>query len=144
MVRYFLQNNKRLRNRIITRGSSPQSEQLQKIKDYSRVLCPEIAQNVQLKVLPASVYEKESKQIYYDIGNIDNVFTKKYRHLGREYDKVYIQKKAEFENFKEDTKVKIDDTKTKMKQANEERKLRAQEKKEAQMQSKLEVKATPV
>ena len=31
-----------------------------------------------------------------------------------------------------------------MKQANEERKLRAQEKKEAQMQSKLEVKATPV
>lgn len=131
-------------NRIITRGSSPQSEQLQKIKDYSRVLCPEIAQNVQLKVLPASVYEKESKQIYYDIGNIDNVFTKKYRHLGREYDKVYIQKKAEFENFKEDTKVKIDDTKTKMKQANEERKLRAQEKKEAQMQSKLEVKATPV
>ena len=131
-------------NRIITRGSSPQSEQLQKIKYYSRVLCPEIAQNVQLKVLPASVYEKESKQIYYDIGNIDNVFTKKYRHLGREYDKVYIQKKAEFENFKEDTKVKIDDTKTKMKQANEERKLRAQEKKEAQMQSKLEVKATPV
>ncbi len=131
-------------NRIITRGSSPQSEQLQKIKDYSRVLCPEIAQNVQLKVLPASVYEKESKQIYYDIGNIDNVFTKKYRHLGREYDKVYIQKKAEFENFKEDTKVKIDDTKTKIKQASEERKLRAQEKKEAQMQSKLEVKATPV
>ena len=131
-------------NRIITRGSSPQSEQLQKIKDYSRVLCPEIAQNVQLKVLPASVYEKESNQIYYDIGNIDNVFTKKYRHLGREYDKVYIQKKAEFENFKEDTKAKIDDKKTQLKQANTERKLRAQEKKEAQMQSKLEVKATPV
>lgn len=131
-------------NRIITRGSSPQSEQLQKIKDYSRVLCPEIAQNVQLKVLPASVYEKESNQIYYDIGNIDNVFTKKYRHLGREYDKVYIQKKADFENFKEDTKVKIDNTKERVKQANEDRKLRAQEKKEAQMQSKLEVKATPV
>ena len=131
-------------NRIITRGSSPQSEQLQKIKDYSRVLCPEIAQNVQLKVLPPAVYDKESKQIYYDIGNIDNVFTKKYRHLGREYDKVYIQKKAEFENFKEDTKVKIDDTKEKIKQANEDRKLRAQEKKNAQVEPKLEVKATPV
>ena len=131
-------------NRIITRGSSPQSEQLQKIKDYSRVLCPEIAQNVQLKILPPSVYEKESKQIYYDIGNIDNVFTKKYRHLGREYDKVYTQKKAEFEIFKEDTKVKMDNTKTKIKQANEDRKLRALEKKEAQTQSKLEVKATPV
>ena len=131
-------------NRIITRGSSPQSEQLQKIKDYSRVLCPEIAQNVQLKILPPSVYEKESKQIYYDIGNIDNVFTKKYRHLGREYDKVYTQKKAEFEIFKEDTKVKMDNTKNKIKQANEDRKLRALEKKEAQTQSKLEVKATPV
>ena len=131
-------------NRIITRGSSPQSEQLQKIKDYSRVLCPEIAQNVQLKILPPSVYEKESKQIYYDIGNIDNVFTKKYRHLGREYDKVYNQKKAEFEIFKEDTKVKMDNTKNKIKQANEDRKLRALEKKEAQTQSKLEVKATPV
>ena len=131
-------------NRIITRGSSPQSEQLQKIKDYSRVLCPEIAQNVQLKILPPSVYEKESKQIYYDIGNIDNVFTKKYRHLGREYDKVYTQKKAEFEIFKEDTKVKMDNTKTRIKQANEDRKLRALEKKEAQTQSKLEVKATPV
>ena len=131
-------------NRIITRGSSPQSEQLQKIKDYSRVLCPEIAQNVQLKILPPSVYEKESKQIYYDIGNIDNVFTKNYRHLGREYDKVYTQKKAEFEIFKEDTKVKMDNTKNKIKQANEDRKLRALEKKEAQTQSKLEVKATPV
>ena len=131
-------------NRIITRGRSPQSEQLQKIKDYSRVLCPEIAQNVQLKILPPSVYEKESKQIYYDIGNIDNVFTKKYRHLGREYDKVYTQKKAEFEIFKEDTKVKMDNTKNKIKQANEDRKLRALEKKEAQTQSKLEVKATPV
>lgn len=124
-------------NRIITRGSSPQSEQLQKIKDYSRILCPEIAQNVQLKVLPASVYEKESKQIYYDIGNIDNVFTKKYRHLGKEYDKIYTQKKAEFEIFKEDTKNKIDNAKL-------ERQQRALEKKEAQMQSKLEVKATPV
>ena len=38
----------------------------------------------------------------------------------------------------------MDNTKTRIKQANEDRKLRALEKKEAQTQSKLEVKATPV
>ena len=65
-------------NRIITRGPSPQTEQLQKIRDYSRMLCPEIAQNVQIKVLPPQTYEKESNQIYYDMGNFDNVFTKKF------------------------------------------------------------------
>lgn len=127
-------------NRIITRGVSPQTEQLGKIKDYSRYVCPQIAQNVQKNVLPEEVYAKESKQVYYDLGNIDNVFTKKYRHLGKETDKVYVKKKAEFEVFKEDTKVKIDETKTKIKQANEERKARALEK----QQTKLEVKATPV
>ena len=49
-------------NRIITRGPSPQTEQLQKIRDYSRMLCPEIAQNVQKSILPPSVYDKETKQ----------------------------------------------------------------------------------
>ena len=33
---------------------------------------------------------------------------KKYRHLGKEYDKIYVKKKADYEVFKEDTKVKID------------------------------------
>lgn len=128
-------------NRIITRGASPQTEQLGKIKDYSRYVCPQIAQNVQLNILPETVYAKESKQIYYDLGNIDNVFTKKYRHLGKEYDKVYVKKKAEFEVFKEDTKVKIDEKKAQLKQAQEERKARKLEK---QNQAKLEVEAKPV
>lgn len=128
-------------NRIITRGASPQTEQLAKIKDYSRYVCPQIAQNVQQHILPEDVYAKESKQVYFDMGNIDNVFTKKYRHLGKEYDKVYVQRKADFEEFKEDTKVKIEETKKQIKQANEDRKLRAQEKKQ---QAKLEVKAQPV
>lgn len=131
-------------NRIITRGPSPQSEQLGKIKDYSRYVCPQIAQNVQKNVLPETVYAKESKQIYYDMGNIDNVFTKKYRHLGKEYDKVYAQKKADYEEFKAETKVKIDNKKEQFKQAQAERKARALEKQEAKNQAKLEVKATPV
>jgi hypothetical protein len=127
-------------NRIITRGPSPQTEQLSKIKDYSRYLCPQIAQNVQINVLPPSVYEKETKQVYYDMGNIDNVFTKKYRHLGKEYNKVYAQKKESFEEFRDDTKQKIQDANDKRKQKAAER---AQQKLE-QSQSKLEVKATPI
>jgi len=116
-------------NRIITRGTSPQTEQLQKIKDYSRYLCPQIAQNVQMNILPENLYAKESKHIEYDLGNIDNVFTKKYRHLGKEYNKVYSQKKSEYNEFVKEQK-----------QASEERKAR----KQAEMQSKLEVKATPL
>lgn len=124
-------------NRIITRGASPQTEQLSKIKDYSKYVCPQIAENVQKKVLPETVYAKESKQIYYDMGNIDNVFTKKYRHLGKEYDKVYAQRKADYEAFKEDTKVKIEDKKAQIKKSREEKRLKKE-------QAKLEVKATPV
>lgn len=128
-------------NRIITRGTSPQTEQLQKIKDYSRYLCPQIAQNVQQNVLPPQVFAKESNQIYFDMGNIDNVFTKKYRHLGKEYDKVYVQRKADYDEFVADTKDKINNTKEQIKTKNEERKQRALERKE---NAKLEVKAKPV
>ena len=98
-------------NRIITRGPSPQVEQLSKIKDYSRYVCPQIARNVQRNVLPADIYASESTQIDYDMGNIDNVFTKKYRHLKKEYDKVYAQKKQEASLFVEDTKQKIEKVK---------------------------------
>ena len=81
-------------NRIITRGYSPQTEQLQKIKDYSRLICPQIAQNVQAKILPPEVYEQETKQIDYSIGNIDNVFTKKYRQYGEGLSNSYSKKKT--------------------------------------------------
>ena len=64
---------------------------------------------------------KETNQIYFDMGNIDNIFTKKYRHLGKEYDKIYTQKKAECNQY-------ISETKDKIKQANEERKSRQLEK----------------
>ena len=87
-------------NRIITRGPSPQTEQLNKIRDYSRMLCPEIAQNIQLKVLPANIYSKESKQIYYDMANFDNVFTKKYRRWHKEFSKDYARSKEYVQNKK--------------------------------------------
>lgn len=143
------QNNKKLwadtyyktisvcENRIITRGASPQTEQLQKIKDYSNYVCPQIAQNVQQNVLPPEILAKESNQIDYDMGNIDNVFTKKYRHIGKEYNKVYAQRKADYDEFVADTKVKVNDTKEKIKKSYDDRKTRKQ-------QSRLEVKATPV
>jgi hypothetical protein len=139
------QNNKKLwadtyyktistvENRIITRGPSPQTEQLSRIKDYSRYICPQIAQQVQLNMLPEDALAHESKVIEYDIGNIDNVFTKKYRHLGKEYDKVYAQKKEQTGSF-------IDRQKTKY----NEYKLRRAERQAEQQRTKLEVKAKQV
>lgn len=130
-------------NRIITRGPSPQTEQLGKIKDYSRYVCPQIAQNVQRTILPPEVLAEESKQIDYDMGNIDNVFTKKYRHIGKEYDKVYQQRKADVKEFTEDTKEKINETKDKIKTTYDEYKTRKQAQAQTQTE-KLEVKAIPV
>ena len=146
-------------NRIITRGPSPQTEQLQKIRDYSRMLCPEIAQNVQLRVLPPQVYDKESNQIYYDMGNFDNVFTKKYRRWHKEGSKDYdaaktrvdakiTNTKEKYQQFKEERAQKAQDKKfqkqlekEKYQQFKEERAQKAQDKK---FQKQLEVKAEPV
>lgn len=128
-------------NRIITRGSSPQTEQLSKIKDYSRYVCPQIAQNVQQTILPPEILAQESTKIDYDMGNIDNIFTKKYRHLNKEYNKVYAQRKADYNEFVADTKVKVNETKEKIKESNAERKARKQKE---ELRSKMEVKATPV
>ena len=138
-------------NRIITRGASPQVEQLSKIKDYSRYVCPQIAQSVQANVLPPEVLAQESKRVEYDMGNIDNVFTKKYRHLGKEYDKVYQQRKADVKEFANDTKEKAIELKDKtvetsknLKQAYDEKKARKLREKQDKLNSKLEVKATPI
>ena len=132
-------------NRIITRGPSPQTEQLQKIRDYSRMLCPEIAQNVQQKVLPPATYSKESNQVYYDMGNFDNVFTKKYRRWHKEGGKDYAVAKSRVDAKIADTKDKLNDTKektkSKYKQFKEERQQKARDK---ALQQKLEVKAEPV
>ena len=132
-------------NRIITRGASPQTEQLQKIKDYSRYISPQIAQNVQQKVLPPEVLANESTKIDYDMGNIDNVFTKKYRHIGKETNKIYQARKADAKEFANDTKEFVIDTSDKVKQTyNDLKSKKMREKQEKELQSKLEVKATPV
>lgn len=127
------QNNKKLwsdtyyktistvENRILTRGPSPQTEQLSRIKDYSRYICPQIAQNVQLNILPEDVLAHESNVIEYDMGNIDNVFTKKYRHLSKEYDKVYAQKKEQTGDFIGRQKTKYNETKSKWSERQAER-----------------------
>ena len=81
-------------NRIITRGPSPQVEQLGKIKDYSNYVCPQIAREVQVHILPPYILSRESTVINYDMGNIDNVFTKKYRSYGKNTKRVYNEKKA--------------------------------------------------
>ena len=132
-------------NRIITRGPSPQTEQLSKIRDYSRMLCPEIAQNVKLKVLPPQNYNKESNQIYYDMGNFDNVFTKKYRRWYKEGGKDYAVTKTRVNTQIVNTKEKLKDTKektkTKYRQYKEDRREKIEEKK---LQKQLEVKAEPV
>ena len=100
-------------------------------------------QNVQRTILPPEVLAEESKQIDYDMGNIDNVFTKKYRHIGKEYDKVYQQRKADVKEFTEDTKEKINETKDKIKTTYDEYKTRKQAQAQTQTE-KLEVKAIPV
>ncbi len=132
-------------NRIITRGPSPQTEQLQKIRDYSRMICPEIAQNVQINVLPKEVYSKESKQIYYDMGNFDNVFTKKYRRWHKEGGKDYAVAKSRVDAQITNTKDKInaakENTKSKYQQFKDNQQQKSQKK---ALQQQLEVKAEPI
>ena len=124
-------------NRIITRGASPQVEQLQKIKDYSHYLSPQIAQNIQLNILSPEVLAQESTKIDYNIGNIDNIFTKKYRHLGKESNKIYKQQKENVKDIANTTKEKIEDVSKTVKQV-------YNEKIQPKLNSKKEVKAIPI
>lgn len=129
-------------NRIITRGPSPQVEQLQKIKDYSKYVSPQIAQNVQQKVLPPEILANETTKIDYNIGNIDNVFTKKYRHIGKETNKIYQQQKSNVKEFANDTKDFITESSNSIKNTYND--FKSKREKEKALESKLEVKATPV
>ena len=113
-------------SRILTRGASPQTEQLQKIRDYSRMVCPEIAQNVQISVLTDAEYDKESFKIYYDMANFDNIFTKKYRRW-------YKEGQKDFDGLKSNTGNKIDSVK-------ERRRIKREEKKAKQAEQLKEVK----
>ena len=124
-------------SRILTKGASPQTEQLQKIRDYSRMVCPEIAQNVQISVLTDAEYDKESYKIYYDMGNFDNIFTKKYRRW-------YKEGKKDFDGLKSNTGNKIDSAKERHYIRKEEKKAKKEEKMKikAEQQQNKEVKPT--
>lgn len=71
-------------NRIVAIGYTPQTEQLQKIKDYSVYLAPRVAQSIQDTLLTEAQKVVEPNMIHTDYGSIDNVFTKKYRGLRKE------------------------------------------------------------
>lgn len=71
-------------NRIVATGYTPQTEQLQKIKDYSVYLAPRMAQSIQDTLLTEAQKIVEPNLIHTDYGSIDNVFTKKYRGLRKE------------------------------------------------------------
>ena len=116
-------------SRILTRGASPQTEQLQKIRDYSRMVCPEIAENVQTSVLTEDEYLKESYKIYYDMGNFDNIFTKKYRRW-------YKEGKKDLDGLKSNTSKNVNSAKDHYRerkaQRKEQKRLRAEQYKEVQ------------
>ena len=118
------------------------NEVYSKIKDYSKYISPQIARSVQRNILPADLYTSETTQIDYDMGNIDNVFTKKYRHLKKEYDKVYAQKKQQANIFVEDKKQKFENYKQNRSEANAIKKEAELE--EIKKYEELKVKARPI
>ena len=89
------------------------------------MLCPEIAQNVQVSVLTDDEYAKESYKIYYDMANFDNIFTKKYRRWNKEG-------KKDFNALKSNVSGKA----KKYKQRRAERKVEKQAKKQVQAEIK--------
>jgi hypothetical protein len=118
-------------SRILSRGPSPQTEQLQKIRDYSRMVTPEIAENVQTSVLTEDEYLKESYKIYYDMGNFDNIFTKKYRRW-------YKEGRKDFDRLKSNTGNKVKSAKEHYRESKarreERRQQRAEEKRNQEAQ----------
>jgi len=64
--------------RMVANSLEPQTQQLEKIKDYSRMLGPQIATNVQQAIVPKAKLDR-GNTIHYGPKDFDNIFTKKYR-----------------------------------------------------------------
>ncbi len=64
--------------RMVTTNLQPQTQQLEKVRDYSRMLGPQIAHHVQASIVPAVTLTREN-EITYGPKDFDNVFTKKFR-----------------------------------------------------------------
>jgi len=65
-------------NRMVPNSLGPQTVQLEKIRDYSQMLGPQIASNVQTAIVPKSRINYKN-EITYGPKDFDNVLTKKYR-----------------------------------------------------------------
>lgn len=64
--------------RMVANQLGPQTQQLEKIRDYSQMLGPQIAHYVQANVVPQSILCR-TNEITYGPKDFDNVFTKKWR-----------------------------------------------------------------
>ena len=117
-----------MENRIITRGPSPQTEQLEKIKDYSRYLCPQIARNVQLQILPP--WSREITD--YGAADLDTKITKKYRHWKHETRGFFKERKNNVKSFKA------------KRAKNKALKQEVKQELKQEQQTELKVKATPI
>ena len=102
-------------NRIVATGYAPQTEQLQKIKDYSVYLAPRVARSIQDTLLTPTQKAVESNLIHTDYGSIDNVFTKKYRGLRQEVIDASITPAAKARDGFEVAKEKYNTSKEKIK-----------------------------
>lgn len=69
-------------SRMVANSLEPQTQQLEKIRDYSRLLAPQVATNVQAAIVPASELTRNNK-IDYSMKDLDNVFLKKVRSYKR-------------------------------------------------------------
>ena len=65
-------------NRMVANSLGPQTIQLEKIRDYSQLLGPQIASNVQANLVTQNELNRDN-EITYGAKDIDNVFTKKFK-----------------------------------------------------------------
>ena len=77
------------------------TQQLEKIRDYSRSLAPNIAKNIQLCVLPPSITSNKDNLIEDGFSVYDNVLTKKYRSYKKNTSVLYNEAKDNINEKKE-------------------------------------------
>lgn len=84
--------------RMVANQLGPQTQQLEKVRDYSRMLGPQIAHYVQASIVPQSILCR-ANEIDYGPKDFDNVFTKKwrwYKHGAKEIAKETDEKYTDY------------------------------------------------
>ena len=135
--------------RMVANQLGPQTQQLEKIKDYSKMLAPQIAHYVQASVVPASMLTR-ANTIQYGPRDFENVLTKKYKwykhgtkDMIREADERYtdhleLQRARGVEPLSDKCRRKKLEFKNKKQQRAEEKQLK-QELKQQQMNEKQQI-----